>query len=89
MNIEFNRLPADDTAVSLVYAAGSGVSAYGTPTKFKYIATNRVRDGQAREGVLRTASLAPGNYLIRVIAEDYAGNRATGKATELPITIAR
>jgi DNA-binding beta-propeller fold protein YncE len=89
MNIEFNRLPADDAAASIVYAAGSGVSAYGTPTKFKYIATNRVRDGEAREGVLRTINLAPGNYLIRVIAEDYAGNRASGKATELPITIGK
>jgi hypothetical protein len=29
----------------------------------------------------------PGNYVIKVIAEDHAGNRATGKSTELPITI--
>ena len=29
MNIEFNRLPPDDSSVFLVYAEGSGVSAYG------------------------------------------------------------
>jgi sugar lactone lactonase YvrE len=86
MNIEFNRLPTDD-AVTIVYAEGSGVSAYGTPTKFKYIVTNRVRDGEAREGLLRTSKIGAGNYLLRIVAEDYAGNRATGKATEIPITI--
>jgi sugar lactone lactonase YvrE len=88
-NIEFNRLPPDDSSVFSVYAEGSGVSAYGTPTKFKYIVTNRVRDGQARDGLLRTSALAPGNYIIRVMAEDFSGNRASGKSTELPVTIQR
>jgi sugar lactone lactonase YvrE len=87
INIEFNRLPAAEEAVKIVYAEGSGVSAYGTPTKFKYVVTNRVRDGEARRGVLRTSMLKPGNYIVKVIAEDYSGNRATGKATELAITI--
>jgi sugar lactone lactonase YvrE len=87
VNIEFNRLPPDDEDVTIAYAVGSGVSAYGTPTKFKYIVTNRVRDGEARAGVLRTSQLAPGNYRIRILAEDYAGNRALGNATELAITI--
>lgn len=87
INIEFNRLPADDSSVFKVYAAGSGVSAYGTPTKFKHIATNRVRDGEVRDGLLRTSDLAPGNYVIRVIAEDHAGNRASGPSTELAVTI--
>jgi sugar lactone lactonase YvrE len=87
VNIEFNRLPPEDQDVTVAYAIGSGVSAYGTPTRFKYIVTNRVRDGQARRGLLRTSQLAPGNYLIRILAEDYAGNRASGPATELPIMI--
>ncbi|HJQ27266.1 MAG TPA: gluconolaconase [Blastocatellia bacterium] len=87
VNIEFNRLPPDDDDVTVAYAVGSGVSAYGTPTRFKYIVTNRVRDGQARRGLLRTSQLAPGNYLIRIFAADYAGNRAAGPTTELPITI--
>jgi len=88
INIEFNRLPAEDSSVFKAFATGSGVSAYGTPTRFKYIVTNRVRDGEAVEGLLRTPSLPSGNYVIKVIAEDYAGNRASGTSTELPITIA-
>jgi sugar lactone lactonase YvrE len=88
MNIEFNRMPPEDSAVFKVYASGSGVSAYGTPTKFKYIVTNRVRDGEAMNGILRTSSLPSGNYIIKVIAEDYAGNRALGRSTELAITVA-
>jgi hypothetical protein len=87
MNTQFNRLPWDGSSVFYAYAAGSGGSAYGTPTKIRYIVTNRVRDGEAIDGLLRTSSLAPGDYIIKVIAEDYAGNRASGKSTELPITV--
>ncbi|HTF37029.1 MAG TPA: NHL repeat-containing protein [Blastocatellia bacterium] len=87
INIEFNRLPAEDSSVFKVYAPGSGVSAYGTPTKFRYIVTNRVRDGEAREGFLRTSNLKPGNYTIKIIAEDYAGNRGSGPSTQLAITV--
>ena len=87
INIEFNRLPAEDSSVFKVYAPGSGVSAYGTPTKFRYIVTNRVRDGEAREGFLRTSNLKPGNYTIKVMAEDYAGNRGSGPSTQLAITV--
>jgi sugar lactone lactonase YvrE len=87
MNIEFGRLPADPLSVFKAYAAGSGVSAYGTPTNFRYIVTNRIRDGEAREGLLRTSALAPGNYVIKVTAEDFAGNRASGPSTELATTV--
>jgi DNA-binding beta-propeller fold protein YncE len=87
INIEFNRLPADDQAVLKAFAEGSGVSAYGTPTKFKYVVTNHIRDGESRQGLLRTSQFSPGNYLLKVVAEDYAGNRATGKMAELAITL--
>ena len=87
MNIEFSRLPPDDSAVIKAYAPGSGVSAYGTPTRFRYIVTNRVVDGDALDGFLRTSSLASGDYIIRVIAEDFAGNRASGPSTELGVTV--
>jgi sugar lactone lactonase YvrE len=87
MTIEFNRLPPGDESVFSVYAPGSGVSAYGTPTKFKYIITNRIRDGRAQDGLLRTGAIGPGDYILRAIAEDFAGNRAVGKLTELAITI--
>jgi sugar lactone lactonase YvrE len=87
ITIEFNRLPPGDESVFAVYAQGSGVSAYGTPTKFKYIITNRIRDGRAQDGLLRTEAVGPGDYIVRAIAEDFAGNRAAGKLTELAITI--
>ena len=86
-NIEFSRMPPDNGSVFLIYAPGSGVSAYGTPTKFKYVATNRVRNGRAQDGLLRADNLAAGNYVIKVFAMDYAGNRASGKTTELRITV--
>ncbi len=87
MNIEFKRLPWNPSSVFYAYASGSGVTAYGTPTRFRYIVTNLVRDGEAMDGFLRTSSLAPGDYIIKVIAVDYAGNSATGPATELAITV--
>jgi hypothetical protein len=87
INIEFNHVPADPLSVFRAYAAGSGVSAYGTPTNFRYIITNRVRDGEAREGLLRTSEVASGDYIIRITAEDFAGNRASGPSTELAITV--
>lgn len=86
MNIEFGRMPAGDESVFLAYANGSGVSAYGTPTKFKYIATNLVRDGKAIDGFLRTGAIEPGNYIVKILAEDFA-NIAEGPNTEIKITI--
>ncbi|HEY6330939.1 MAG TPA: NHL repeat-containing protein [Blastocatellia bacterium] len=87
INIDFGRLPADPEAVLIAYAPGSGVSAYGTPTKFRYIVTNVVKDGEAARGVFRADLLPPGNYILRVLAMDYAGNVASGKDTLVPITI--
>jgi sugar lactone lactonase YvrE len=87
INIDFSRMPPDDDSVFVAYAEGSGVSAYSSVTRFKYIVTNRVRAGEARDGVLRTSALAPGDYTLRIIAEDYAGNRATGATTELQIAV--
>ncbi|HKG20725.1 MAG TPA: gluconolaconase, partial [Blastocatellia bacterium] len=87
VNVEFNRMPPGDEATFAAFAQGSGVSAYGTPTKFRYIITNRVRDGEARDGFLRTSLIPPGKYVIKVFAEDFAGNRATGKEAELPVII--
>jgi hypothetical protein len=75
-NIEFNRLPADED-VALVYAQGSGVSAYGGSTRFRYIVTNRARDGQSIDGVLRTSQLDSGPYKLKLFASDLAGNQTT------------
>jgi hypothetical protein len=87
INMVFDRMPSSDKAVFLAYAPGSGISAYGTPTRFRYIVTNVIKHGEAREGVLRTSLLAPGNYRLKALAEDYAGNVASGRNTELIITI--
>ncbi|MCY0913286.1 hypothetical protein [Massilia antarctica] len=48
--------------------------------------TNTVRDGVARTGGWDPAALAPGDYLIRIIAADYVGNEALN-GRDLPITV--
>ncbi len=83
-NIEFDRLPNDGSAVPLAYAEGSQ-SGYEGATVFRYIATNVVRGGEAREEFFDTAKLTPGDYTLRVIATDFFGNRTT---RDLLITVA-
>lgn len=84
-NVEFDRLPTDGSAVPLAYAEGSQ-SGYEGATIFRYIATNVVRGGEAREDFFDTSKLAPGEYILRVIAADFFGNRTT---RDLPIIVAR
>lgn len=77
MNIEFNRLPADD-AVKVAYAPGSGITVHGSAmTHFKYFVTNTVRDGEWATGALQTTDLPPGDYVLRITAKDYVGNTAS------------
>jgi sugar lactone lactonase YvrE len=84
-NIVFERLPVDQRAVAIAYAEGSQ-SGYSGKTIFAYAVTNVVRDGEAREDFWDTAALSPGNYTLRVIAEDFFGNRAT---RDLPVTVVK
>ena len=87
VNIEFNRLPADDETVKLAYAQGSGITVYGSArTRFLYVLTNVVRDGHAKQGSWDPATLAAGDYTIRVLAADYAGNVAA-EGRDLPISV--
>ena len=87
VNIEFNRLPPDPESVKMAYAKNSGITVYGSATtRFLYLATNVVRDGMAASGSWDPATLAPGDYIIRAMAADYAGNLATG-GTDLLITV--
>ncbi|MFP5391546.1 MAG: gluconolaconase [Gammaproteobacteria bacterium] len=87
VNIEFNRLPPDQESVKVAYAENSGITVYGSArTRFLYVATNLVRDGRAEPGSLDPAQLAPGDYLIRVLAADYMGNTAMS-GRDLPITV--
>ncbi|HEV2665848.1 MAG TPA: hypothetical protein VG324_13105 [Blastocatellia bacterium] len=74
-NLVFDRLPADHDLISLVYAEGSQ-SGYGGWTVFAYIVTNIARGGMAREEFLDASQLAPGDFTLRVFAEDYFGNQA-------------
>ncbi|WP_426211833.1 NHL repeat-containing protein [Massilia sp. TWP1-3-3] len=87
VNIEFNRLPPDRESVQVAYAKESGITVYGSATtRFLYVLTNVVRDGAARTGSWNPASLAPGDYLVRVYAADFAGNVALA-GRDLPITV--
>ncbi|HJT64963.1 MAG TPA: NHL repeat-containing protein [Pyrinomonadaceae bacterium] len=77
INILFNRLPPDRDSTKIAYADQSGITVYGSAsTRFLYEVTNVVRDGRAEQGVWDTSQLAPGDYVLRIIAADYSGNEA-------------
>ncbi len=87
MNIEFNRLPPDDESVKVAYAPASGITVHGNArTRYLYVVTNQVRDGKAKTGMWDPATLAPGDYLIRISAADYLGNQAR-EGRDLAITV--
>ncbi len=88
MNIEFNRMPPQPDAVKVAYAADSGITVHGSAsTRFRYVLTNSVRDGQLATGLLHPSELLPGDYTLRISARDYSGNEAvTGR--DLSITVA-
>ena len=87
VNIEFNRLPPDRESVQLAYAKQSGITVYGSATtRFLYVVTNVVRDGAAKTGSWNPAALAPGAYVVRIYAADFAGNVALA-GRDLPITL--
>jgi DNA-binding beta-propeller fold protein YncE len=84
-NVVFDRLPVNSQGVLLAFAEGSQ-SGYEGATVFDYIVTNVVKDGEAREDFWITTELAPGDYTLRVVAEDYFGNQAR---RDLPVTLGR
>ena len=60
-----------------MYASGSGIPFYGRrSTHFLYVVTNSLAEGHATTGAWDPTSLAPGDYIIRVIAKDIRGNEA-------------
>jgi sugar lactone lactonase YvrE len=74
--IVFDRLP-DPAAASLLFADGSGIREYGNrASRFLYRATNTFRDGVSAPGRWDTGSLAAGDYILRILAADIAGNVA-------------
>lgn len=87
LTIRFDRL-GDPDAPRLVYAPGSGIPFYGRrSTRFLYSITNAFIDGVAAPGLWDASVLPPGDYTLRVIAEDIRGNQAMTRR-DLPITIA-
>jgi sugar lactone lactonase YvrE len=87
VNVEFNSLPPDHETVKIAYAENSGETAHGNAaTQFLYVVTNTVRDGLARAGSWHAQALPPGQYTLRILAADYAGNEAL-KGRDLAITI--
>jgi hypothetical protein len=85
--ITFDRLGLDPEAARLVYAPGSGIPFYGRrATRFLYSVTNSFANGVAAPGVWDATLLPPGEYTLRVIAEDIRGNQALERR-DLAITI--
>lgn len=76
MNISFESLPDDSHTARIAYAGGSQ-SGYTSQTVFAYLVTNRVRDRAASEDYWHTSALTPGEYIVRVFAEDFFGNRSS------------
>lgn len=81
MTISFETLPVNRGSASLAYAEGSKSGATGE-TIFAYIVTNVIRDHQSAEDFWHASSLPPGDYTVRVFAEDFFGNRTT---RDLPV----
>jgi DNA-binding beta-propeller fold protein YncE len=87
VTILFDRLPLDPAATKIAYAPDSGETVHGAnETRFFYVVSNRVRGGVAKVGGWSPASLPPGDYTVRILAADYAGNAAV-EGRDLPITL--
>ncbi|HXE80550.1 MAG TPA: SMP-30/gluconolactonase/LRE family protein [Vicinamibacterales bacterium] len=81
----FDRLPRDPEAARLVYADGSGIAGQGRRrTRYRYLVTNRLRAGVASEDFWDTRLLAPGDYVLRIIAADAAGNETV---SDVPVRV--
>ena len=83
----YDRIPRNREAVKLAYMAGSGITVHGNAeTRFAYAINNSLMHGKLTPGAWKVGALAPGNYSLRITAEDYAGNAAV-KGRDLAITI--
>ncbi len=76
----FDRLPTDEEAVKIAYAPNSGITAHGNArTRFLYNISNEIQNGHAVLNYWNIKNLPAGDYVIRVIVKDFAGNLATGQ----------
>ena len=84
---QYDRLPRNREAVKLAYAASSGITVHGAAeTRFAYAINNTLKGGKLTPGAWKVGALGPGNYILRISAEDYAGNAATSNR-DLAITV--
>ncbi|RQO63686.1 gluconolaconase [Paucibacter sp. KBW04] len=87
MTQNFARLPVDDVAVKMIYAPSSGITVHGSAvTRFRYVLTNQALGGQVLPGRWQTLDLPAGDYILRILAQDFAGNAAL-KGRDLAITL--
>jgi hypothetical protein len=83
----YDRLPREREAVKLLYAENSGITVYGSKaTVFAYAVNNTLQDGVALPGTWKVDGLAPGDYVLRIYAADFAGLVAL-EGRDLPITV--
>jgi sugar lactone lactonase YvrE len=83
----YDELPRNREAVKFAYAPNSGITVYGSKaTRFAYTLTNSMTHGKVTPGMWNVAGLAPGNYRLRVLASDFAGNQAI-EGRDLPFSI--
>lgn len=71
--ISFEKMP-DEDFVPFVYAPGSR-SGYTPDTVFDYVVTNEVSGDTAQENFFDASALEKGNYILRVAASDFFGNK--------------
>ncbi len=72
-------MPPQTEAVRVAYAPDSGITVHGSAvTRFRYLATNTVRDGLMETGRWQPAALPPGEYTVRASVRDYSGNEGVG-----------
>ncbi|MYN47469.1 gluconolaconase [Pseudoduganella sp. FT93W] len=75
----YDRLPRNREAVQYAYAPSSGITVHGAAeTRFSYALHNTLVQGQIQPGLWQIGALAPGPYILRISARDYAGNPASG-----------
>lgn len=75
----YDRLPRNREAVQYAYAPSSGITVHGAAeTRFSYALHNRLEQGRITPGLWQIGALAPGAYILRISARDYAGNPAGG-----------
>jgi sugar lactone lactonase YvrE len=83
----YDRLPRNREAVKYAYSASSGITVHGAKeTHFAYAINNTLLRGKLTPGGWKVSTLGSGNYILRITAEDYAGNAAT-KNRDLAITV--